>query len=112
MFISSQKVQDYALGYPQLAVFKNSSDDYALYRRFGYLHSRLLLDRQDGLQILERRLEEYDRANVSDSHTRALGEDVLLPRQALLAEIECAFNAYGMCNTEKPLHHLLGTDDR
>lgn len=67
-----------------------------MYRRFGYLHSRLLLDRQDGLRILERRLEEYDRANVSDSHTRALDGSVLLPRQTLLAEIECAFNAYGM----------------
>jgi hypothetical protein len=68
-----------------------------LYRRFGYLQSRLLLDKQDDLRILEQKLEDYDRANVSDSHTRALGEDVLLPRQALLSDIERAFNAYGTC---------------
>lgn len=92
----SRKVQDYALGYPNLAVFKSSSDDYAVYRRFGYLQSRLLLDKQDDLRIFEQKLEEYDRANVSDSITRALGEDVLSPRTALLVEVERAFNAYGI----------------
>jgi hypothetical protein len=100
-FLLRKKVQDHALGYPNLAVFKSSSDDYAVYRRFGYLQSRLLLDKQDNLRILEQRLEDYDRANVSDSHTRAPGEDVLLPRRALLADVECAFNAYGICTPEQ-----------
>jgi hypothetical protein len=81
MFFLRTKLQDHPLGYPNLAVYKSSSDDYALYRRFGYLQSRLLLEKQDDLRILERKLEDYDRANVSDSHTRALGDDVLLPRQ-------------------------------
>jgi RNA polymerase-binding transcription factor DksA len=70
-----------------------------LYRRFGYLQSRLLLEKQADLQSLERRLEDFDRANISTSYTRTLDADVLLPRQALLAEIEHAFNAYGICNS-------------
>jgi hypothetical protein len=105
-------VQDHAIGYPNLAVFKNSSDDFALYRRFGYLQSRLLLDKQDDLRILERRLEEYDRANVSDSHTRALDDSVILPRTALLAEIECAFNAYGILQPEPRFQYMCVADER
>ena len=72
-----------------------------MYRRFGYLQSRLLLDKQDDLRLLEQKLEDYDRANVADSITRALGDDVLLPRQTLLAEIERAFNAYGKCTPDQ-----------
>lgn len=72
-----------------------------MYRRFGYLQSRLLLDKQDDLRLLEQKLEDYDRANVADSITRALGDDVLLPRQTLLAEIEHAFNAYGICTPDQ-----------
>jgi hypothetical protein len=105
-------VQDHAIGYPNLAVFKNSSDDFALYRRFGYLQSRLLLDKQDDLRILERRLEEYDRANVSDSHTRALDDSVILPRTALLVEIECAFNAYGILQPEPRFQYMCVADER
>lgn len=106
----SQKVRDHAIGYPNLAVFKSSSDSFALYRRFGYLQSRLLLEKQDDLRILEQRLEDYDRADISTSYTRALAEDVLLPRQTLLAEIELAFNAYGMLPAD--LSPLSGFSDR
>lgn len=67
-----------------------------LYRRFGYLQCRLLLEKQDILRVLEQRLEAYDRMNVSTSYTRSLSDDVLMPRQSLLAEIEHEYNAYGM----------------
>jgi hypothetical protein len=88
-------VCDFKLGYPNLATFKNSSDSFAVYRRFGYLQSRLLLEKQDVLRVLERRLDQYDREHVTTSFTRDLGADDLIPRQALLEEIEHAFNSYG-----------------
>jgi len=87
-------------------VFKSSSDDYALYRRFGYLQSRLLLEKQDDLRILEQRLEEYDRANISTSYTRTLDDNVIRPRQALLADIGDAFNTYGIAKDKQPLQNL------
>jgi hypothetical protein len=88
-------VSDFKLGYPNLATFKNSSDSFAVYRRFGYLQSRLLLEKQDILRVLEKRLDQYDRDNIATSYTRTLSADQLMPRQALLEEIEHAFNSYG-----------------
>lgn len=49
-------VEDYASGYPKLAAFFDSDDQFSVYRRFGYLHSRLLLYKQDELRELEDRL--------------------------------------------------------
>jgi hypothetical protein len=88
-------VSDFKLGYPNLATFKNSSDSFAIYRRFGYLQSRLLLEKQDILRVLEHRLDQYDQGHVTTSYTRTLSADKLMPRQALLEEIEHAFNSYG-----------------
>jgi hypothetical protein len=88
-------VQDFPIGYPNLATFKNSTECFTLYRRFGYLQSRLLLDKQDILRLLEQKLDEFDRENITTSYTRTLSPDELAPRQALLEEIERAFNSYG-----------------
>lgn len=97
--LREQSVDDFRLGYPNLATYTNSSDNYALYRRFGYLQSRLLLEKQDVLRVLEQRLEAYDNDHVNSSFTRDLSADELMPRQALLEEIEHAFNAYGESQT-------------
>jgi uncharacterized protein DUF6594 len=43
-----------------LAAFQNSDESFMLYRRFGYLQSRVLLDKQDQLGILEKELQELD----------------------------------------------------
>ena len=75
--------------------FTRAAATITLFRRFGYLQSRLLLEKRADLRSLEQILEDHDRANISTSHTRTLDADVLLPRQALLAEIEHAFNACG-----------------
>ena len=88
-------MDDFVRGYPNLATYKSSSDNYALYRRFGYLQSRLLLEKQDILRVLEQRLEEYDGDHITSSVTRNLNDEQLLPRQALLEEIEKAFYSYG-----------------
>jgi hypothetical protein len=47
-------------GYPRLAAFLDSDDNFKLYRRFGYLQSRVLLEKQDDLRQLERELERLD----------------------------------------------------
>ncbi|GAB7325601.1 hypothetical protein MBLNU13_g09592t1 [Cladosporium sp. NU13] len=87
-------LSDFKLGYPNLATFKNSSEAFSIYRRFGYLQSRLLLEKQDVLRVLEQRLDQYDREHATTSYTRTLSADELMPRQSLLEEIENAFNSY------------------
>lgn len=88
-------MDDLEIGYPNLATLKNSSECFTLYRRFGYLHSRLLLEKQDVLRVLEHRLDQYDQENIETSYTRTLRKDEIMPRQALLEEIERTFNSYG-----------------
>lgn len=82
------------MGYPNLATFQNSSENFTVYRRFGYLQSRLLLEKQDNLRVLEEKLDQYDRDNQITSYTRSLSAEKLKPQQALLEEIEKAFSSY------------------
>jgi hypothetical protein len=89
-------VDEYDYVYPNLAVFSNSSEIFAVYHRFGYLQTRLLLDKEDELRVLEQKLHLYDDTHSIDSHTRALDAEVIGPRNAVLKEIEGAFNAYGI----------------
>lgn len=88
-------MNDFDRGYPNLATFHSSSEEFAIYRRFGYLSSRLLLDRQDHLRNLEEKLDKYDESHRLISATRVLPESVIGPRNSLLGEIEEAFKAYG-----------------
>ena len=68
---------------------------FALYRRFGYLQSRLLLEKQDVLRVLEKRLNDYDDDDRANSTRRTLQPHQIKPREELLGEIETAFNSYG-----------------
>ena len=83
-------------GYPNLAAFQDSSENFMLYRRFGYLQSRILLDKQDELRRLEERLDAFDRDNPLLLTTRSLTEDEALPRKILLHDIEQSISSYGM----------------
>jgi hypothetical protein len=48
-------------GYPKLGAFLDSDENFMVYRRFGYLQARLLLEKQDELQKLERQLDREDK---------------------------------------------------
>lgn len=81
-------------GYANLAAFQSSDEYFAVYRRFGYLQSRLLLDKQDQLRILENELDALD-AGDPMRHTRLeLTPEEFEPRQALLDRIETVFVSY------------------
>jgi len=63
-------------GYPKLARFLDSDDNFMLYRRFGFLQTRLLLEKQSSLQLFEQELDELD-----TSETQGDGnEDILCNR--------------------------------
>lgn len=53
-------VDDHPKGYPQLAAFIDSDSNFLMCRRFGFLHSRVLLYRQDELTDLENKLIDMD----------------------------------------------------
>lgn len=86
-------------GYPRLAAFLDSEDTFMLFRRFGFLQARLLLEKQAELHLLEGRLEKLDNSNESKdptySTTRDLPAEVAEPRAELLRKIEKTWCEYG-----------------
>ncbi|KAI9798990.1 MAG: hypothetical protein M1833_004343 [Piccolia ochrophora] len=55
-----RKLEDSPVGYPQLATFLDSDDNFMIYRRFGYLYSRILMQKQDELRELEESIDIRD----------------------------------------------------
>jgi hypothetical protein len=91
-------VKDFERGYPNLATFADSDESFGLYRRHGYLQSRILLEKQDQLRCLELELDDLDRNDKYDD------PDSLFTRQAqgdrrkrILKDAESTFREYGMC---------------
>lgn len=65
-------VEHFPRGYPQLSAFADSDDNFMIYRRFGYIHARLLLHFQDELRELEKKLYDMDlRDGIGSEKSRA-----------------------------------------
>lgn len=86
-------------GYPSLAAFLDSDENFMVYRRFGYVQSRLLLEKQDDLRKLETKLDKYDkqvqRTNPINLMTHDLSEEDAEPRRAITEKLEKTFCEYG-----------------
>jgi len=70
-----------------------------VFRRFGYLQSRLLLAKQDDLRLLETQLDRLDKADARNDPEslmtrQVLEEDDAKPQAELLEEIEKKFCEY------------------
>lgn len=95
-------VEKCEVGYPYLASFLDSDENFMIYRRFGFLHARLLLQRQDELRIMEEELDRMDQRDKlqnirmlqcridDDLRTDQAGET----RKSLLSRIEDAILKY------------------
>ena len=55
-----ERLDDRPPGYPRLAALVNSDSGFVMYRRFGYIHNRILLHHQAELVELERKLDKLD----------------------------------------------------
>ena len=90
-------------GYPRLGAFLDSDDNFMLYRRFGYLQSRLLLEKQDDLRLLEEELGRLDRRHgkkpesamaISLKTREESDEPYVQERKSLLSSIEVKWLEY------------------
>lgn len=107
--------------YRSLSIFLNSDEEFQVYPRFGYLHSRLLLTKQFEIRQLEAELDELDQVDETDEtdenkrRARSRKFDVGLEQQELkenpaartrtmiLEEIEVKLNSYGKPNESRSL---------
>ena len=79
-----------------------------MYRRFGYLQSRLLLEKQDDLRRLEAKLDALDMQDTPECQEGLITRDVCededpAPQQVLLQKIETKFMEY--CKPAVSAHH-------
>lgn len=90
-------VRDFPEGYPNLAIFKNSDENFAVYRRFGYLQARVLLEKQDQLRVLEQQLDQIDDADPVCTTREADPDrpDQYRAREKILSEVEQVYMSYG-----------------
>jgi hypothetical protein len=72
-----------------------------VYRRFGYLQARLLLEKQERLRLLEEELDVLDKRQTADEEDKTalctidIDPEFKAERDALMAKIELAFKEYG-----------------
>jgi hypothetical protein len=92
-------VEECPEGYPRLAALLDSDENFMLYRRFGFLQSRILLNKQDELRELEMDLDSLDKADQKrdPSLLRSREKDNALNgrRKKLLSDSEEKFKEYG-----------------
>ncbi|KAL8919813.1 MAG: hypothetical protein Q9172_004793 [Xanthocarpia lactea] len=93
-------IDDHPKGYPKLAAFMNSSENFAMCRRFAFLHTRVLLHRQDELAEMEKTLiamddEDQDIDPLSLESRRRDDDRVEQPsRKSLMAKIDDKLKDY------------------
>ena len=106
-------VDDHPKGYPQLAAFVNSDENFFIARKYGFLRSRVLLYRQDELSVLEKDLialdadDEEKRALALQSrkHDEQTDKDPVYSRKVLIQKIDDKLKEYG-----EPTSHTAGNE--
>lgn len=81
-------VDDYREGYPRLSAFINSDLDFMLFRGFGQLHARVLLQKQDEITEIEQQLNELDKIEANAFSLRSRRMDTSVERRKLVADAE------------------------
>ncbi|KAF7885145.1 hypothetical protein EAF00_010963 [Botryotinia globosa] len=106
-----RSLSEHQKSYRSLSIFLDSDENFKIYRRFGYLHSRLLLRKQDEIRRLEMELDELDDLDEAEDapdkrRARSRNADIAAERKELtedptirtrtivLDEIEAKLAAY------------------
>ncbi|KAF4538997.1 uncharacterized protein LTHEOB_1351 [Lasiodiplodia theobromae] len=97
-----EDIDYHPMGYPRLGAFINSDENFLMCRRYGLLHTRVMLYRQDELRELEEKLLGLD-AEDEDENPRMLNSRVRddrrenQERRKLILEIDEKLKEYDDC---------------
>lgn len=105
-------VENIPNGYPRLATFQTTEQNYSVYRGFAYLHTEVLLEMQTELTELEKQLDDvdWDELDVDEDLPRhpSLGHDVAdvntQRRAGMLRKIREKLVEYGEYETQVSGH--------
>lgn len=65
-------VEEYPEGFPQAAAFINADPTFAIYRRFSRGRTRIILQLQAQLMMLEKKLDQYDKEMAEDKDAKGI----------------------------------------
>ncbi|CAK4034151.1 hypothetical protein CB0940_08593 [Lecanosticta acicola] len=71
----TRSLQDFPEGFPRFAAWMNCDENFLLTRRYGWLHTRVMLFRQSELRDLELKLQRSDKQDLDDE------DDALIDHQ-------------------------------
>ena len=100
-------MDDYPEGYGKLAAYIDCDPNFRVYRKFGWLHNRVLLLIQDELQELEEELEMCDKWEAESGDSVRLAshrEDKNAERLELFVAIKQKLDEYGRNDVCKSRH--------
>ncbi|KAL8924218.1 MAG: hypothetical protein Q9208_004182 [Pyrenodesmia sp. 3 TL-2023] len=66
------KLEEYPTGFPRLSCFLDSDDSFMVYKRFGIVFSRLLLNKQDEIREMEATLHAMDKTDDATDGSKYL----------------------------------------
>lgn len=89
-------VEDFRPGYPQFSALIASHPSFHVYRRFERMRARLLLIKQDGISVLESRLDQIDDQEERELFLGNRRRDRNLERKELLSALEQGLAVYVM----------------
>ena len=95
--LTASAVEDYARGYPRLSALHSSDGAFAIFRKFGTLHTRTLLRAQAELVSLESQLNTIDAEERVQLYLSSWAHDGNQRRLSLLEIIKTKLEAYGEC---------------
>lgn len=112
--ILNSAVESFRPGYPRLSALLHSDSKFILFRRFGHLHARVLLHKQDALVELEQKLNDLDLTDTNAFLLTSRRSDDNAARLALLDELDIKLKEYGkviniVSRPSDPLHDRLNT---
>ena len=100
-------MDQYPEGYGKLAAFIDCDPNFRIYRKFGWLHNRVLLHIQDELQKLEKELEIVDEWEAKSGDIVKLASrrsDTNKKRKDIIIAIKEKLDEYGGNRPWKPWH--------
>jgi len=91
------------VGYRGFSAFLASDNDFLIFRRFGSVNARLLLYLQDGIAVLESKLEDLEDLHAQDSavdiYNRLFYWEALPARTRLLEQLNVKVRQYSESST-------------
>ena len=99
--LTEDQVDEYGRGYGRLAAFEDCDPSFLIYRKFGWLHNRLLLHLQDEVQVLENNLLSFDKFEAIRGDPRFQQSCRLdngrqnSKRRVMLTDIKAKLDEYG-----------------